>query len=108
MFLASVLLIYCEEEDAFWLLVVICETLSPDYYCPSMIGALVDQEVLLSLMKQYLPSSHTKIVQSGMYCKSVSFIFVKFLSLYVAVPALFATIWLILASYTVPLSSVFG
>lgn len=77
MFLASVLLIYCEEEDAFWLLAVLCETLVPDYYCSSMIGALVDQEVLQDLMKKYLPRSHTKIIHSGMYCKSVSFIFVN-------------------------------
>ncbi|XP_017769270.1 PREDICTED: TBC1 domain family member 9 isoform X2 [Nicrophorus vespilloides] len=63
---ASVLLIYCSEEEAFWLLTTLCENLLPDYYNTRVIGAMVDQGILEILIAEYLPNLHVKIQHLGM------------------------------------------
>ena len=46
------------EEQAFWLLEVICDRLLPGYYSPSMHGTLLDQRVFESLVHRCLPVIH--------------------------------------------------
>ncbi|KAJ1658906.1 GTPase activating protein (GAP) [Dispira simplex] len=59
---ASALLIYLDEEQAFWVLDVLCNRLLPGYYSTSMYGASLDQAIFEHLVAKTMPvlDSHFK------------------------------------------------
>lgn len=58
-FMAGAMLLFMEEESAFWMMChVIEKLLPPDYYTATMIGTYVDQFVLAYLIKTTLPKLH--------------------------------------------------
>ncbi|KAF8972702.1 rab-GTPase-TBC domain-containing protein [Flammula alnicola] len=87
--LAAAILIYMSEEQAFWLLEVLCGRLLPGYYAPSMHGTLLDQRVFESLVQRYLPiiHDHFQVVDVQLSVASLPW----FLSLYInSMPMVFA------------------
>ncbi|KAJ3052498.1 hypothetical protein HK097_006137, partial [Rhizophlyctis rosea] len=51
----SVMLIYLTEEQAFWILTVLCERMLPGYYSTNMFGAVIDNHVFDHLVGKYMP-----------------------------------------------------
>ncbi|XP_075691983.1 TBC1 domain family member 8B [Rhinoderma darwinii] len=80
--LTSVLLLYAKEEEAFWLLVAVCERMLPDYFNRRIIGALVDQAVFEELIKEYLPQLNDHMTDMTFF-SSVSLSW--FLTLFISV-----------------------
>ncbi|XP_042335447.1 TBC1 domain family member 8B isoform X3 [Sceloporus undulatus] len=80
--LTSVLLLYAKEEEAFWLLVAVCERMLPDYFNRQIIGALVDQAVFEDLIRDHLPQL-TEHMTDMTFFSSVSLSW--FLTLFISV-----------------------
>ncbi|XP_035378583.1 TBC1 domain family member 8 isoform X2 [Electrophorus electricus] len=79
--LASVLLLYTREEEAFWLLVTVCERMLPDYFNRRVIGAQVDQSVFEELIQERLPHIADHITDlSPLASVSLSWFLTLFLS----------------------------
>ncbi|KAF8350949.1 hypothetical protein F5887DRAFT_1058935 [Amanita rubescens] len=87
--LAAAILIYMSEEQAFWLLEVLCDRLLPGYYSPSMHGTLLDQRVFEALVARCLPMIHTHFETVDVQLSVASLPW--FLSLYInSMPMVFA------------------
>ncbi|KAI0064014.1 TBC-domain-containing protein [Artomyces pyxidatus] len=87
--LAAAILIYMSEEQAFWLLEVICDRLLPGYYSTTMHGTLLDQRVFESLVTRCLPMIHDHFEAVDVQLSVASLPW--FLSLYInSMPMVFA------------------
>src|SRR5271154_4591822 len=69
------------EEEAFWQLSVLCDTLLPGYYSTTMYGTLLDQRVFESLVEKTMPILHEHFQKTDIQLSVVSLPW--FLSLFI-------------------------
>jgi TBC1 domain family member 8/9 len=69
------------EEQAFWQLSVLCDTLLPGYYSTTMYGTLLDQRVFESLVEKTMPILHEHFIKTDIQLSVVSLPW--FLSLFI-------------------------
>lgn len=62
--LAAAFLIYCSEEQTYFLLDTLCERLLPGYYTQSMAGTILDRKVFEHLVQRSLPMIHEHLVKT--------------------------------------------
>lgn len=87
--LAAAFLIYCSEEQTYFLLDTLCERLLPGYYTQSMAGTILDRKVFEHLVQRSLPMIHDHLVKTDIQLSVASLPW--FLSLYInSMPMVFA------------------
>jgi hypothetical protein len=64
-FLCAVFLLYMDEESAFWMLVAVCERLTPHSYRKSMVGSVAQLAVVERLVQQRLPKLYEHLSDNG-------------------------------------------
>ncbi len=85
----AALLIYMSEQQAFYLLSVLCDRLLPGYYSTTMYGTLLDQRVFESLVERTMPILWDHLTKYDVQLSVVSLPW--FLSLYInSMPLVFA------------------
>ncbi|ELU16805.1 hypothetical protein CAPTEDRAFT_177453 [Capitella teleta] len=71
--IAGSLLLFLEEEDAFWLMCAIIEDLLPaSYFSSTLIGVQADQRVLRQLLVNYLPDLDLKLKEHDIELSLIS------------------------------------
>lgn len=78
---AAALLIYMSEEQAFWCLSLVCDSMLPGYYSKTMYGTLLDQRVFEELVKRTMPILSDHIIKNDIQLSVVSLPW--FLSLFI-------------------------
>ena len=54
-----------DEEDAFWIFVMLIESLLPIDYYSNMVGVLIDQKILYEIFSLRIPDLCTHLQQAG-------------------------------------------
>lgn len=87
--LAAAFLIYCSEEQTYFLLITLCDRLLPGYYTQAMAGTILDRKVFEHLVQRSLPMIHEHLVRTDIQLSVASLPW--FLSLYInSMPMVFA------------------
>jgi hypothetical protein len=78
---STLLLVYADEEEAFWVLSAIIERILPeDFFSPSLLPSRACPLVLLDYVQDLLPKLYTHLIDLGVDLTAISFSW--FLSLF--------------------------